>query len=161
MGSAASELAPQRTLFGSEIAPLFSARAIKRPAVPLSHVPNQFKTYVRQPEYCRGLSQAACWIEVMGLDKGIDLAADFETPENFSHSLIVGMRFHTDFPQRLPNGLDDLAPFEVTEELFWGLMPRNESDYSAFESQRSGRPRLFQYLMLILRAVAGRGYRAP
>lgn len=104
-----------------------------------------------------GWYNAACWIDKMALDKGIDLAADFETPERFSRSLIEGMRFHTDFQQRFPNGVDDLDRFEVAEELFWQLMPRSESDYSAFEAERSGKPRFFQYLTRILRAVAGNG----
>jgi hypothetical protein len=103
-----------------------------------------------------GWYNAGCWIDKMALEKGIDLAADFETPESFSRSLIEGMRFHTDFQQRFPNGVDDLERFEVAEELFWELMPRSESDYSAFEPERSGGPRFFQYLTRILRAVAGR-----
>lgn len=104
-----------------------------------------------------GWYDAACRIDRMALEKGIDLAADFETPESFSRSLIEGMRFHTDFQQRFPNGLDDLKRFEGAEELFLELMPRSESDHSAFEPNRSDGPRFFQYLTRVLRAVSGRG----
>jgi hypothetical protein len=103
-----------------------------------------------------GWYNAANWIDEMALEKGIDLAADLETPESFSRTLIEGMRFHTDLQQRFPNGVDDLERFEVAQELFWELMPRSEGDYSAFEPERSRGPRLFQYLKRVLRAVFGR-----
>jgi hypothetical protein len=101
-----------------------------------------------------GWHNAACRMDQIALDKGIDLAADFETPERFSHSLIEAMRFHTDFQQLFPKGVGDLARFEVAEELFLELIPRSESDYSAFEPERSGALRLFPYMKRILRAVA-------
>jgi hypothetical protein len=78
-----------------------------------------------------GWYEAASWIDKRALEEGIDLGADFESPEGFSDSLVEGMRFHTDFEQRFPNGAADLERFEVAEELFWRLMPRPESDYSA------------------------------
>jgi hypothetical protein len=78
-----------------------------------------------------GWSEAARWIDKRALEEGIDLFADFESPEHFSNSLVEGMRFHTDFEQRFPNGLADLGRFESAEELFWHLMPHRESDYSA------------------------------
>src|SRR5216684_1639752 len=59
-----------------------------------------------------GWYNAACWIDEMASEKGINLAADFETPESFSRSVIEGLRF-TDLEQRFPNGVDDLEPFEV------------------------------------------------
>jgi hypothetical protein len=70
---------------------------------------------------------AASWIDTRALDEGIDLFADFESPEHFSHSLVETMRFHTDFEQRFPNGIADLNRFEVAEELFWHLMPYHPS----------------------------------
>ena len=102
-----------------------------------------------------GWYNAACWIDEMASEKGINLAADFETPESFSRSVIEGLRF-TDLEQRFPNGVDDLEPFEVAEELFWKLMPRSESDYSAFEPERSDGPRFFQYPTRILRCCWAR-----
>ena len=57
--------------------------------------------------------EAACWIDKRALEEGIDLYADFGSPESFSHSLVEGMRFHTDFAQRFPKGLADLERFEV------------------------------------------------
>jgi hypothetical protein len=78
-----------------------------------------------------GWREAASWIDKRALEEGIDLCADFGSPESFSHSLVDGMRFHTDFAERFPNGLADLERFEVAEELFWHLMPRSERDYSA------------------------------
>jgi len=78
-----------------------------------------------------GWFDAASWIDKRALAEGIDLYADFGTAESFSRSLVDGMRFHTDFEQRFPNGVSDLDRFEVAEELFWHLMPRPESDYSA------------------------------
>jgi hypothetical protein len=71
---------------------------------------------------------AATWIDKRALEEGIDLCADFENPESFSHSLVEGMRSHTDFEQRLPNGVADLERFEVAEELFWHLMPERAGD---------------------------------
>jgi hypothetical protein len=103
-----------------------------------------------------GWYNAACWIDKMAIEKGVDLAADFETPERFAKSLIDGTGFHTDLQLLFPNGVDDLERVEVAEELFWKLMPRSESDYSAFEPKRYCGPLLFRCLTRILRAVAGR-----
>lgn len=78
-----------------------------------------------------GWRDAASWIDRRAIEEGIDLSADFENVEAFAHSVVEAMRFHADLEQRFPNGKGDLAQFESAEELFWHLMPRSESDYSA------------------------------
>src|ERR1700730_12532175 len=75
-----------------------------------------------------GWYEAASWIDKRALEEVIDVTADFESPEGFSHSLVEGMRFHTDLHKRCPNGIIDVERFEFAEELFWHLMPRPESD---------------------------------
>jgi hypothetical protein len=98
-----------------------------------------------------GWHEAARWLEKRALEEGIDLFAHFESPEEFSHSLVEGMRFHTDFEQHFPNGVTDLARFEIAEELFWHLLPHSERDCSAFELNPPAKSkRLFRYLKRLI-----------
>jgi hypothetical protein len=70
-----------------------------------------------------GWQKAAQWIDKLALENGIDLGAQFDSPEMFARSLVEGMRFHSDFSRRFPGGAANLDQFEVAEELFWHLMP--------------------------------------
>ena len=74
-----------------------------------------------------GWRAAAHWIDKRALEEGIDIAAEFDSPEVFARSLIEGMRFHCDLVQRFPSGAEYLDRFEVAEELFWHLMPLQQS----------------------------------
>jgi len=75
-----------------------------------------------------GWRYAAERIDKQALEEGIDLAADFGSPEQFAETLVEGMRFHADFAGRFPNGIVDVTRFEYAEELFWHLMPHTGSD---------------------------------
>jgi len=75
-----------------------------------------------------GWQEAAHWIDKRALEEGIDLWAEFNSPEEFARSLMEGMRFHCDLERLFPSGSADLEGFEVAEELFWHLMPHRGSD---------------------------------
>jgi hypothetical protein len=75
-----------------------------------------------------GWHEAARWIDKRALEEGIDLGAEFNSPEEFARSLMDGMQFHSDLEKLFPRGSADLAQFEVAEELFWHLMPHRGSD---------------------------------
>lgn len=70
-----------------------------------------------------GWLNAARWIDKRALEEGIDLAAEFDSPDVFARTLMDGMRFHVDLSRRFPRGEAHLEHFESAEELFWRLMP--------------------------------------
>jgi hypothetical protein len=72
-----------------------------------------------------GWRNAARWIDKRALEEGVDLAAEFDSPEVFARSLIDGMRFHVNLLERFPTGTAELHRFEVAEELFWHIMPQS------------------------------------
>jgi hypothetical protein len=75
-----------------------------------------------------GWLSAAHWIDGRALDEGIDLFAQFDSAEIFARSLLEGLRGHIRLNDRLPNGVAELARFEVAEELFWHLMPKRSRE---------------------------------
>jgi hypothetical protein len=75
-----------------------------------------------------GWHEAARWIDKQALEEGIDLWAEFDSPEKFARSLLEGMRFHCDLETLFPRGPADWERFEVAEELFWHLMPHRGSE---------------------------------
>ena len=66
----------------------------------------------------------AHWLDRRALEDGIDLGVRYDNPRNWSHDLIESLRFHVDFEQRWPNGVQDLeGTGENAEDLFWHIMP--------------------------------------
>ena len=65
-----------------------------------------------------GWLSAANWIDGRASEQGIDLFAQFDSPQIFARSLLEGLRGHIRLATRFPNGATELERFEVAEELF-------------------------------------------
>lgn len=75
-----------------------------------------------------GWHRAAEWLNSLALDNGFDTAARFDSAEIFALTFMDGMALHAEMQQRFPMGAQDLAHFEVAEELFWHILPHTGRD---------------------------------
>jgi len=69
-----------------------------------------------------GWERAARWIDRLALEDGLDLCAEWESPQEFATSVVTTLRWYIDM-ERFSDGLASVHDYDVAEELFWTIFP--------------------------------------